>query len=103
VTFSGGRRDLRPALHNRETEIGRQVCDRRGLEALEVTEEVFESPQSIVFEQAANRIHTIKAGHGGRLSDATALLIGTVGAIVVPGVGAPAPSAPAARSSSPPG
>ena len=50
-----------PALHNRETEIGRQVYDRRGLEALEVTEEVFESPRSVVFEQAANRMHTIKA------------------------------------------
>jgi len=50
-----------PALHNRETEVGRQVYDRRGLEALEVTEEVFESPQSVVFEQAANRMHTIKA------------------------------------------
>ena len=50
-----------PALHNRETEIGRQVYDRRGLEALEVTEEVFESPASIVFDQAENRLHTIKA------------------------------------------
>ena len=50
-----------PALHNRETEIGRQVYDRRGLEALEVTEEVFESPRSVVFDQAANRMHTIKA------------------------------------------
>ena len=50
-----------PALHNRETEVGRQVYDRRGLVALEVTEEVFESPQSVVFEQAASRMHTIKA------------------------------------------
>jgi ornithine carbamoyltransferase len=50
-----------PALHNTETEVGRQVYDRRGLEALEVTEEVFESPQSVVFDQAANRMHTIKA------------------------------------------
>jgi len=50
-----------PALHNTETEIGRQVFERRGLEALEVTEEVFESSASIVFDQAENRLHTIKA------------------------------------------
>jgi ornithine carbamoyltransferase len=50
-----------PALHNRETEVGRQIYDKRGLAALEVTDEVFESPQSVVFDQAANRIHTIKA------------------------------------------
>jgi ornithine carbamoyltransferase len=50
-----------PALHNRETEIGQQIYEKRGLEALEVTEEVFESPQSVVFDQAANRMPTIKA------------------------------------------
>jgi len=50
-----------PALHNRDTKIGQQVYDKRGLEALEVTEEVFESPASIVFDQAENRLHTIKA------------------------------------------
>lgn len=50
-----------PSLHNTETEIGRQVYARRGLESLEVTEEVFESPASIVFDQAENRLHTIKA------------------------------------------
>jgi ornithine carbamoyltransferase len=50
-----------PALHNRETEIGRQIYDKRGLEALEVTDEVFESPASVVFDQAENRMHTIKA------------------------------------------
>jgi ornithine carbamoyltransferase len=50
-----------PALHNRDTGIGQQVYGRRGLEALEVTEEVFESPASIVFDQAENRLHTIKA------------------------------------------
>ena len=50
-----------PALHNRETEVGRQVFDKRGLEALEVTDEVFESPHSVVFDQAANRMHSIKA------------------------------------------
>ena len=50
-----------PALHSRETEIGQQIYEKRGLEALEVTEEVFESPQSVVFDQAANRMPTIKA------------------------------------------
>ncbi|HEX4061596.1 MAG TPA: ornithine carbamoyltransferase [Streptosporangiaceae bacterium] len=50
-----------PALHNRDTGIGQQLYDKRGLEALEVTEEVFESPASIVFDQAENRMHTIKA------------------------------------------
>ena len=50
-----------PALHNRETEIGRQVYDKQGLSALEVTDEVFESPASVVFDQAENRMHTIKA------------------------------------------
>jgi len=50
-----------PALHNLQTEIGRRLYDRRGLTALEVTEEVFESPASIVFDQADNRMHTIKA------------------------------------------
>jgi ornithine carbamoyltransferase len=50
-----------PALHNRDTTIGRRLYDKRGLDALEVTEEVFESPASIVFDQAENRLHTIKA------------------------------------------
>jgi ornithine carbamoyltransferase len=50
-----------PALHNRETKIGEQIYAERGLPALEVTEEVFESPASIVFDQAENRMHTIKA------------------------------------------
>jgi ornithine carbamoyltransferase len=50
-----------PARHNPDTETGRRLYERRGLDALEVTEEVFESPASIVFEQADNRLHTIKA------------------------------------------
>jgi ornithine carbamoyltransferase len=50
-----------PALHNRDTKIGNQLYERRGLEALEVTEEVFESPASVVFDEAENRLHTIKA------------------------------------------
>ncbi len=50
-----------PALHNTQTRIGQQIYDKRGLTALEVTEEVFESPASLVFDQAENRMHTIKA------------------------------------------
>ena len=51
-----------PALHNRETQVGQQLYERhRGLAALEVTDEVFESPASIVFDEAENRMHTIKA------------------------------------------
>jgi ornithine carbamoyltransferase len=50
-----------PALHNRDTEIGQQIYAQRGLDALEVTDEVFESPASVVFDQAENRLHTIKA------------------------------------------
>jgi ornithine carbamoyltransferase len=50
-----------PAFHNLETEIGRKIYEKFGLQELEVTEEVFESPASIVFSQAENRMHTIKA------------------------------------------
>jgi ornithine carbamoyltransferase len=50
-----------PAIHNRETKIGEAVFEKWGLDALEVTEEVFESDASIVFDQAENRLHTIKA------------------------------------------
>ena len=50
-----------PALHNTETAVGQQIFERRGLSALEVTEDVFESDASIVFDQAENRLHTIKA------------------------------------------
>jgi ornithine carbamoyltransferase len=50
-----------PALHDRETEIGQRLYAKRGLDALEVTDEVFESPASVVFDQAENRMHTIKA------------------------------------------
>jgi len=59
-----------PALHNRDTGIGEQLYDKRGLTALEVTEEVFESPASVVFDQAENRMHTIKA-----------LMVATLGAV----------------------
>ena len=50
-----------PAFHNRETEIGEKIYQRFGLEAMEVTEEVFESEASVVFDEAENRVHTIKA------------------------------------------
>jgi ornithine carbamoyltransferase len=67
-----------PALHNRETEIGQRIYEKRGIDALEVTDEVFESPASVVFDQAENRMHTIKA-----------LMIATIGN---------QPSAPASES-----
>ncbi len=50
-----------PALHNTDTEIGKQLFAQYGVDALEVTDEVFESAASIVFDQAENRLHTIKA------------------------------------------
>jgi ornithine carbamoyltransferase len=50
-----------PAFHNRETTIGEEIYQAHGLEAMEVTEEVFESPASIVWDEAENRVHTIKA------------------------------------------
>ena len=50
-----------PAFHNLETEVGRDIHERFGLAAMEVTEEVFESTAGIQFEQAENRVHSIKA------------------------------------------
>ncbi|MFD8525847.1 ornithine carbamoyltransferase [Streptosporangium canum] len=50
-----------PAFHNRETRVGEDLFEKTGYDALEVTEELFESPRSIVFDQAENRLHTIKA------------------------------------------
>ena len=50
-----------PAFHNAETEVGADIEEEFGITAMEVTEEVFESPASIVFDQAENRLHTIKA------------------------------------------
>ncbi|MER7182962.1 ornithine carbamoyltransferase [Streptomyces hyaluromycini] len=50
-----------PALHDRSTHLGRDLYDAHGLDGLEVTDEVFSSPASIVFDQAENRLHTIKA------------------------------------------
>lgn len=50
-----------PAFHNRETTVGEEIYQKSGMESLEVTDEVFESARSIVFDQAENRMHTIKA------------------------------------------
>ncbi len=50
-----------PSFHDLNTGIGRQIHEKFGLTAMEVTDEVFESPQSIVFDEAENRMHTIKA------------------------------------------
>ncbi|WP_417774180.1 ornithine carbamoyltransferase [Stappia sp.] len=50
-----------PAFHNRDTEVGQATFEKFGIDCMEVTEEVFESPASVVFDQAENRMHTIKA------------------------------------------
>lgn len=50
-----------PAFHNRETTVGEEIYQKFGLDGMEVTEDVFESPASIVFDEAENRMHTIKA------------------------------------------
>jgi ornithine carbamoyltransferase len=50
-----------PSFHNRETTIGEDIYQKFDLEAMEVTDDVFESEASIVFDEAENRIHTIKA------------------------------------------
>ncbi|MBN1108964.1 MAG: ornithine carbamoyltransferase [Bacteroidales bacterium] len=50
-----------PAFHNRETKVGEEIYTKFGLDGMEVTEEIFESEHSIVFDEAENRLHTIKA------------------------------------------
>jgi len=50
-----------PAFHNRETTVGEEIFKKYGLDGMEVTEEVFESKNSVVFDEAENRLHTIKA------------------------------------------
>lgn len=59
-----------PAFHNRETAIGDQIYQKFGLDGMEITEGVFESDHSIVFDQAENRVHTIKAIMVATLGDA---------------------------------
>ncbi len=58
-----------PAFHNRDTVVGEEIYQKFGLEGMEVTEEVFESEASIVFDEAENRIHTIKAVMVATLGD----------------------------------
>ena len=58
-----------PSYHNLETQAGRDVHKKFGLDGIEVTEEVFESPASIVFDEAENRMHTIKAVMVATLGD----------------------------------
>jgi len=58
-----------PAFHNRETKVGEEIFQKFGIDAMEVTEEVFESPASIVFDEAENRMHTIKAVMVATLGD----------------------------------
>ncbi len=50
-----------PAFHNRETKVGEEIYKKFGIESMEVSEDVFESEHSIVFDEAENRLHTIKA------------------------------------------
>ena len=50
-----------PAFHDRNTKVGEEMFERFGLDGMEVTDDVFESPRSIVWDQAENRMHTIKA------------------------------------------
>src|SRR3954447_5209933 len=58
-----------PAFHNRETKVGEDIYQQYGMDGLEVTDEVFESERSIVFDQAENRVHTIKAVMVATLGD----------------------------------
>ena len=58
-----------PSFHNRETKVGEEIYQKSGLDGLEVTDDVFESPRSIVFDQAENRMHTIKAVMVATLGD----------------------------------
>ncbi len=50
-----------PAFHDKNTKIGKEISEKFGIDAMEVTDEVFESKQSVVFDEAENRMHTIKA------------------------------------------
>ena len=58
-----------PAFHNTETEVGKEIFEKFGMESLEVTEDVFESPASLVWDEAENRLHTIKAVMVATLGD----------------------------------
>ena len=58
-----------PAYHDKKTVIGNEMCTRFGREAMEVTDDVFESAQSVVFQEAENRMHTIKAVMAATLAE----------------------------------
>ena len=58
-----------PAFHDLGTETGREIYEKFGIDCMEVTDEVFESAQSIVFDEAENRMHTIKAVMAATLAD----------------------------------
>lgn len=58
-----------PAFHDRHTKVGEEIFRKFGLDGMEVTNEVFESPASVVFDQAENRVHTIKAVMVATLGD----------------------------------
>ena len=58
-----------PAFHNRETIVGEEIYQKFGVEAMEVSDEVFESEHSVVFDEAENRLHTIKAVMVATLGD----------------------------------
>ena len=50
-----------PSFHDTNTTIGKEIADKFGITEMEVSDEVFSGPQSVVFEEAGNRMHTIKA------------------------------------------
>ena len=58
-----------PAFHNTDTQVGKEIFEKFGMDSLEVTEEVFESSASLVFDEAENRLHTIKAVMVATLGD----------------------------------
>lgn len=58
-----------PAFHDLETEVAKSIFQQFGLREMEVTDEVFESPASLVFDEAENRMHTIKAVMVATLSE----------------------------------
>lgn len=58
-----------PAFHDKKTAVGREMCEKFGRDAMEVTDEVFESARSVVFSEAENRMHTIKAVMAATLTD----------------------------------
>jgi ornithine carbamoyltransferase len=69
-----GNRDVKfmhclPAFHDTKTTKGKEIAEKFGIDCMEVTDEVFESPASIVFDEAENRLHTIKAVMVATLGD----------------------------------